>query len=92
MLAGPSPGIPTLIFIGGLDDWTPAGDCSHKVANWRAEGAKIEHVVYPSAHHSFYYSHLQPGRTMFGHWLEYNDDATTDANRRMRQFLDHHLN
>jgi dienelactone hydrolase len=92
ILAGASPGIPTLIFIGALDDWTPAADCSRKVVAWRAEGAQIEHVVYPSAHHSFYYSHLQPGRTMFGHWVEYNGDATADANRRMRQFLDHHLN
>ena len=28
------PGIPTLIFIGMLDDWTPATDCSDKVAGW----------------------------------------------------------
>jgi dienelactone hydrolase len=75
MLAGASPEIPTLIFIGALDDWTPAGHCAHKVAGWRAEGAQIEHVVYPSAHHSFYYSHLQPGMAMFGHWLEYNEEA-----------------
>src|SRR5207248_1293555 len=25
------PGIPTLIFIGALDDWTPAADCSNKI-------------------------------------------------------------
>ena len=90
-LAGPRPGIPTMILIGALDDWTPAADCSHKVASWGTEGAPIEHVVYPTAHHSFYYSHLQPGMTMFGHWLEYNGDAVADANRRMRQFLERHL-
>src|SRR5262245_34681744 len=27
-----------------------------------------------SVHHSFYYPELQPGRTMFGHWLEYNEE------------------
>jgi hypothetical protein len=28
---------------------------------------------------------------MLGRWLEYNEDAATDASRRMRQFLDRHL-
>ena len=65
-LAGPRPRIPTMILIGALDDWTPAADCSHKVAGWGTEGAPIEHVVYPTAHHSFYYWHLQPGMTMSG--------------------------
>jgi dienelactone hydrolase len=90
-LAGARPGIPTLILIGAFDDWTPAADCSEKVVGWRTEGAQIEQVIFPSAHHSFYYSHLQPGRTMFGHWVEYNGDAAADASRQMRQFLDRHL-
>jgi hypothetical protein len=29
---------------------------------------------------------------MFGHWLEYNEEAVTDATRRMREFLKRHLN
>ena len=91
-VAGLRPGIPALILIGALDDWTPAAHCSHKVAGWGTEGAPIEHVVYPSAHHSFYYSHLQPGMTMFGHWLEYNEEAAVDATRRMREFLKRYLN
>jgi dienelactone hydrolase len=53
--AGARPGIPTLIFIGALDDWTPAADCSNKVAAWGNDGPPIELVVYPGAHHSFYY-------------------------------------
>jgi len=90
--AGARPGIPTLIFIGALDDWTPAADCSNKVAAWGNDGPPIELVVYPGAHHSFYYSHLQPGRTMFGHWLEYNGEAADNASHRLHQFLDRHLN
>ena len=31
-------------------------------------------------------------RTMFSHWLEYNEGAATDATRRMREFLKRHLN
>jgi dienelactone hydrolase len=84
--------IPTLILIGALDDWTPAADCSEKIDAWRTAGVPIEQVVYPGVHHSFYYPELQPGRTMFGHWLEYNEEAATDATRRMREFLKRHLN
>lgn len=85
------PGIPTLIFIGGLDDWTPAEDCSRRIANWGNEGPPIELVVYPGAHHGFYYTYLQPGRTMFDHWLEYNGEAADDADHRLHRFLDRHL-
>jgi dienelactone hydrolase len=86
------PGIPTLIFIGALDAWTPAADCSDKIARWSNDGPPVELVVYPGAHHGFYYPHLQPGTTLFGHWLEYNGGAADNATRRLRQFLDRHLN
>ena len=61
------PGIPTLIFTGALDDWTPAADCSNKIASWGNDGPPVELVVYPGVYHGFYYSHLQPGTTLFGH-------------------------
>jgi len=86
------PGIPTLIFIGALDDWTPAADCSSKIASWGNDGPPIELVVYPGAYHGFYYRHLQPGTTLFDHWLEYNGEAADDAGHRLQQFLDRHLN
>jgi dienelactone hydrolase len=85
------PGIPTLIFIGALDDWTPAADCSSKIAGWGNDGPSVELVVYPGAYHGFYYAYLQPGRTMFDHWLEYNGEAADNADRRLHQFLDRHL-
>ena len=89
---GGRPVIPTLILIGALDEWTPATDCSERIDAWRTDGVPIEQVVYPGVHHSFYYQELQPGRTMFGYWVEYNEEAATDASRRMREFLNRHLN
>jgi dienelactone hydrolase len=91
-VASARPGIPTIIFIGALDDWTPAADCSNKLAGWGKDGPPIELVVYPGAYHRFYYVHLQPGMTLFGHRLEYNGDAADDATHRLHQFLDRHLN
>ena len=90
--AAARPGIPTLIFIGALDDWTPAADCSDKIAGWGNDGPPVELVVYPGAYHGFYYRHLQPGTTLFDHWLEYNGEAADNASHRLHQFLDHHLN
>jgi dienelactone hydrolase len=85
------PGIPTIIFIGALDDWTPAADCSSKIADWGNDGPSVELIVYPGVYHGFYYSYLQPGRTLFEHWLEYNGEAADDATQRLHRFLDRHL-
>jgi dienelactone hydrolase len=85
------PEIPTLIFIGALDDWTPAEICSDKIHAWGNNGSPSELAVYPGTYHGFFYPHLQPGRTMFGHWLEYNGEAADDARLHMRQFLDRYL-
>jgi dienelactone hydrolase len=85
------PEIPTLIFIGAIDDWTPAAECSNKIASWGDDGPPVELIVYPGAYHGFFYRHLQPGTTLFGHWLEYNGEAADDARRRLHQFLDRHL-
>ena len=84
--------MPTLILVGALDEGTPAADCADKIEAWGAGGPPIELVVYPGAHHSFYYPELQRGRKVFGYWVEYNEAAATDATRRMREFLKRHLN
>lgn len=89
--AGERPSIPTLILIGTLDQWTPAAGCSEKIEAWGIDGMPIDLVVYPGVHHGFYYPELQPGRAMLGRWLEYNEEAATDASRRMREFLSGHL-
>ena len=89
--AAARPGIPTLIFIGALDDWTPAAECTNKIASWGSDGPSVELVIYPGAYHGFYYQYLQPGRTMFDHWLEYNGAAADNADHRLHQFLDRQL-
>jgi len=85
------PAVPTLIFIGAIDDWTPAVDCSSKIAGWGDDGPPVELIVYPGAHHGFFYPHLEPGMTVFSRWLEYNSAAADDSRRRLREFLDRYL-
>jgi dienelactone hydrolase len=83
---------PALILIGALDDWTPAQTCQEIVKKADVDGGTIDLVVYPGVYHGFANRLLQPGERYFGHWLEYNEAATTDALTRTRQFLDAHLN
>jgi dienelactone hydrolase len=90
-LAGARPSIPTLILVGELDDWTPAKDCARTIARWGSASPPVQLVTYPGAYHSFDTPTLQPGRMMFGHWLEYNAEAAEDAHRRIRAFLTEHL-
>jgi dienelactone hydrolase len=64
--------------------------CAQQGASRNDVRAKL--VVYPGAHHGFYYPHLQPGTSLFGHWLEYNGEAADNATRRLHELLDRHLN
>jgi dienelactone hydrolase len=45
--------VPTLILIGGADDWTSSAVCEHMVAGARGRSAGTSIVVYPGAHHDF---------------------------------------
>ena len=45
--------VPTLILVGGADDWKPAGLCQQMVAGARGRSARAEIVVYPGAYHGF---------------------------------------
>ena len=47
------PYAPLLILIGEADDWTPAEACQTLAALAQQEGAPLEIVTYPGAHHSF---------------------------------------
>jgi len=44
---------PLLILSGEADDWTPAEPCRRLAAIAQKEGAPLEIVTYPGAHHSF---------------------------------------
>jgi dienelactone hydrolase len=47
------PAVPLGIFMGELDDWTPAAPCKSLVENARAAGADVEIHLYPNAYHGF---------------------------------------
>lgn len=47
------PAIPLGIFMGELDDWTPAAPCKSLIENARAAGADVEIHLYPNAYHGF---------------------------------------
>jgi dienelactone hydrolase len=88
--------VPTLILIGEADDWTRADNCRDMIAGRSAPGItrsadntrNVRLIVYPDAHHAFDVASLQPGRTLFGHRLEYNKAAADQATRELRLFLD----
>jgi dienelactone hydrolase len=44
---------PLLILSGEADDWTPAEPCRQLAAIAQKEGAPVEIVIYPGAHHAF---------------------------------------
>jgi dienelactone hydrolase len=79
--------VPTMILIGSADDWTPADACQAMVAQSHDDGARLDLIVYPGAHHAFNFSHLKPGIRVFGHWLEYNEPAAKDAWQNATAFL-----
>jgi dienelactone hydrolase len=45
--------IPTLILIGGADDWTLATSCEQMIAGARGRSAGAQIMVYPGAYHDF---------------------------------------
>lgn len=45
--------VPTLILIGGADDWTSPLACQQMVQGARGRSARISLVVYPGAYHDF---------------------------------------
>jgi dienelactone hydrolase len=49
---------PTLILIGGKDDWTPAAPCEQMVAGARGRSARTAIIVYPGAYHDFDHPNL----------------------------------
>ncbi|MGJ4998581.1 dienelactone hydrolase family protein [Bradyrhizobium sp. HKCCYLS3077] len=81
--------VPTLILIGDKDDWTPAQDCQQWMSLRPDKGAPVKLEVYPGAYHAF--DTPRPGRSYFGHWLQYDPDATARSTAEMHDFLAAHL-
>ncbi len=89
MCQGRSPVLtaPTLILIGAEDDWTPAQACRELAAQPREGGAPLDLTVYPGTYHGFDNPKLTRGARIFGHFLEYNEPAATDAWAKVLTFL-----
>jgi dienelactone hydrolase len=100
--------VPTLVLIGGADDWTPASVCERMVAGARGRSAHVTIVVYPGAYHDFDHPN-RPVQVRNGYAFSAdgsgrvhtgtNAAARSDAIRRVTQFLtrtlgaqDHHSN
>jgi dienelactone hydrolase len=77
---------PAIVLIGALDDWTPAGPCEFLRERTREDPHPIELTVYPGAYHSFDFPGPQRVN-QYGKVLAHSLDATTDAERRVDDFL-----
>jgi dienelactone hydrolase len=85
--------VPTLILIGELDDWTPAGRCRGLQAALR-KPELVSMTVYPNAYHGY---DAEGGiRFTLGsdgkmHRAEPDREAAADSFAKTRAFLDKHL-
>ncbi|MGH7114025.1 MAG: dienelactone hydrolase family protein [Stellaceae bacterium] len=77
--------VPTLILVGEKDDWSPASYCREMMARRAGKGAPVSLIVYPGATHAF--NIPAPAREYLGHHLAYDPQATADAWRQVRDFL-----
>ena len=72
--------VPTIIFVGQADDYTPAKQCVEIT-----DKANLEVVVYPHARHGF----ANPGeRTVRGVRMAYDEKAAADAQRRALRLIE----
>jgi len=82
---------PTLIPICEADERSPVEQCREMVAHARPDGLPIALTVYPGVHHNFDVALITPVVRYRRFWLEYNESAAKDAEKKTRAFLDTHL-
>lgn len=75
---------PLLILIGDKDDWTFSFRCEALAEESRAGGEPVRLHVYPGVFHGFVYG---VNRTVRGHRIVSDPDATEDSIGRLRRFL-----
>lgn len=79
---------PALVLIGAQDDWASAENCRVLQSLMPKRLAPLDIVYYPTAYHGFDDVTMFPGRSYFGHRVEYDRSASHDAIERTRVFLD----
>lgn len=84
--------IPVLLLLGGVDDWTPPGQCVERARRLQQEGRPVSIQVYPGTHHGFDQAELgtRVARPL-GHTIMYSPAATSDSEKQVRAFLAQHL-
>jgi len=79
---------PTLVLVGALDDWTPAGQCVAIGESARQLDAPVSWQVYPNAPHAF----DRPDATPYlGHAMWYDREAALAAREAVRKYLSEQL-
>jgi len=78
-----NPRVPTLLFLGARDDWTPSSACESAITPWFKSRKDLYKVtVYPNATHVF----DDPKITnRYGKTLEYDPLATTDSHQQLQR-------
>jgi dienelactone hydrolase len=87
--------VPTLILIGGHDDWASADACRKMAAGeddagisrQRGQGAPVRLVVYSDAYFGFDLPILKTPTQYHGHHLEFNQSAADQSSDALREFL-----
>jgi dienelactone hydrolase len=89
---------PTLILIGGADDWSAPAPCQALAERQQRGGFDVTEVTYPGAHHGFDNPLLGPEKRRVpdarggrGATIQYNPAAAEDSAVRVREFLAKHL-
>jgi dienelactone hydrolase len=79
------PNAPTLLLLGAKDEWTPISRC-----NLEAKTDPNYHItIYPNAGHAFDLN--RPTRTVYGHYLSYDQEADVASRKATREFFDEFL-
>jgi dienelactone hydrolase len=87
--------VPTLILIGGRDNWTStdacrkmaAGEDDAGISRQKGQGAPVRLVVYPDAYFGFDLPILKTPTQSRGHHSEFNQSAAEQSSEALREFL-----
>lgn len=80
---------PLIVFVAEKDDWTPPSECIKAKDTGIVRGAEFELVAYRNAQHGF--DQPRSAIKFKGHTLAYDQDATIDSRKRLKEFFFKHL-